>query len=343
MALAAAFEVHCGARTGLPQGEPCPSRGRTRDCTNTCGAGEQLCKDGFWQTCIVPATQRSCSNTCGEGEQQCIDDAWLPCLVPVAQRPCVSVCGSGTQACVDGAWQACDAPPPSPPVLTATIRDFLPTQPDFAPCMLDCGPGGVDPNIVEASLGPDGTPVYAAFPATPSTHGQDSFDQWYHDVTGVNEPIPPYPYTLPFTAASDGSGTFVYDNEAFFPVDGMFFCAQCDEGSFQRDNRSFCGQCASHNYWFTAQIHSQILYTGGETYAFSSDDDLWVFINGHLAVDLGGVHPALDGSVSLDDVAGALGLAKGETFPLDLFYADRQPISAILTIRIPSTDIWSCP
>ena len=327
----AAFEVDCGARTGLPLGEPCSVAGDTRSCTNICGPGREVCEDGVWQSCVAPTTFRSCSNTCGTGQQKCVDDAWGTCVVGVTHRTCSSLCGSGRQTCVDDSWGACDAPLPMPPIFQAQIRDFDPsTQLDFAPCPPNCGPGGLDPNIVKLDLGADGEPVYNGHPTTPTTHGQTSFDQWYHDAPGINEPTPPDPpfmYPLPFTTAPDGSATFVCDNEAFFPVDGLFFG---NEGQ-------------AHNYWFTAQIHAQILYTGGETYAFSSDDDLWVFINRRLAVDLGGVHQALSQTVSLDDVADTLGIAKGQMFPLDLFYADRQPVSAVLTIRIPNTDIGSCP
>ena len=55
-------------------------------------------------------------------------------------------------------------------------------------------------------------------------------------------------------------------------------------------------------------------------FSFDGDDDLWVFINDELVVDLGGVHPAVSGSVDLD----TLGLTIGETYDFDLFFAERH-------------------
>ena len=51
---------------------------------------------------------------------------------------------------------------------------------------------------------------------------------------------------------------------------------------------------------------------------------MWVFVNGRLAVDLGGVHGALSGSVSLDAAAAALGLTVGGIYEVALFQAERH-------------------
>ena len=55
-------------------------------------------------------------------------------------------------------------------------------------------------------------------------------------------------------------------------------------------------------------------------FTFRGDDDLWLFVNGQLALDLGGLHPALEGSVVMD----SLGLVPGETYPMDIFHAERR-------------------
>ena len=48
------------------------------------------------------------------------------------------------------------------------------------------------------------------------------------------------------------------------------------------------------------------------TLDFTGDDDGWVFVNGKLAVDIGGVHPPKSGSVTLDAAAASsFGLADG--------------------------------
>lgn len=182
-------------------------------------------------------------------------------------------------------------------VLQGIVRDFQDTHPDFE------GVLGDDKGIVLPDLGADGKPVYAGNPTTPTTNGQQYFDQWYRDTPGVNMPLP-----LAITLADGGSGVYTYESSAFFPID--------DQG--------FGNQGRVHNYHFTLELRTQFKYEGGEVFTFTGDDDLFTFINGKLAIDLGGVHGAESATVDLDARAAELGISIGGTYALDFFFAERH-------------------
>ncbi len=190
--------------------------------------------------------------------------------------------------------------------LRATVRDFTPSShPDFQPASES---DHAYPGLVRSMLGVDGKPVYAHAGATPHTVGPARFAQWYNDTSGINLP---FTVTLPLTETTPGR--FTFDSDAFFPIDGMGFgdVYLADDGQL-------------HNFHFTTEIHTTFRYQGGEVFTFFGDDDLWLFINERLAIDLGGLHPALPGTVDLDQMANALGLEVGRVYRMDIFHAERH-------------------
>jgi len=178
--------------------------------------------------------------------------------------------------------------------LNATVRDFQASHPNFQ----NGGPYAVYTGLVGSTLGLDGKPVYVG--GTTLTNATD-FNQWYNNVAGVNQA-----FSISLAAAETfaGSGIYSYTNSSYFPIDGL----------------GFGNEGRSHNYHFTTEINSQFTYVGGETFSFRGDDDVWVYINNQLVVDLGGVHSAANGSVNID----SLGLTVGQNYSLDIFHAERQ-------------------
>ena len=185
--------------------------------------------------------------------------------------------------------------------ISASIRDFREEHPDFE----KFGGSGATTGLVLPTLGPDGKPVHAASGPTDQTSGPEGFAQWYNDVPGVNIRVD---IDLPLVETSPN--TFEFDSSFFFPIDGQGWG---NEGNVANDG-------LEHNFHFTTEIHTSFTYEGGEVFTFRGDDDLWLFVNGQLALDLGGLHPALEGSVVMD----SLGLVPGETYPMDIFHAERR-------------------
>jgi fibro-slime domain-containing protein len=265
----------------------------------------------IWISVVGALAMAGCGGRSALSDPLLVDDAGVPADLPADLAPDLPA------DLPPDLPPPCRAQPPGPLALLATVRDFNDTHPDFENVIAD------DRGIVEAQLGADGLPVYAGHPTTPTTHGKALFDQWYRDVPGVNLSTP---LLLMLNPVGDGP-EYRVDNDAFFPI----------------DNQLFGNQGRDHNFHFTLELHTKFRYRGGEVFSFSGDDDLWVFINGRLAIDLGGVHGREDGRVDLDARAGELGLQPGEVANLDLFFAERHTTDSAFHLETTITEFVECP
>lgn len=256
-----------------------------------CTAGALLT---MW-ACSADSGESSATSTSGNAQQSSATTGSAAGGAGGATSSGSMMAGAGgfspTTSGAGGGGQRCSA------VLLATVRDLMLSHPDFE----TFGGQGATTGLVETTLGADKKPVFK------QSGGQITsamtFAEWYNDVNGINQA-----FEVELQLVEITPGVYSYANSAFFPIDGQGWG---NEGN-------------PHNFHFTTEIHAEFEYLGGEVFTFNGDDDLWVFINNQLAIDLGGLHSSIEGSVVLDDAAGQLGIVPGNIYPMDLFHAERH-------------------
>ena len=184
-------------------------------------------------------------------------------------------------------------------------------------------------------------------PAAAHINSAATFSQWYHDTSGVNHST-----AGTLTLWSNGKGAYVNrwgPNGEQWPVTVQaYYCGNVGDeqtdattglpipctsktaapGSTNCDMfNAMMGymqiSCTAKNGSYTAVYQSGVL--DGTPLDFTGDDDVWVFINRQLAVDLGGIHIPVNGSVTFG--AGArtnFGLTNGQVYEVAVFQAERQ-------------------
>jgi fibro-slime domain-containing protein len=207
-------------------------------------------------------------------------------------------------------------------VLEVTYRDFTEAHPDFE---MSYSGDGVRMTLVQPNLGADGKPEFrsnlgcrkdqnARTGCTPSTMpvitSKETFDQWYRTTAGTNMEV-----QKTLTLEEPTPDHYVYDSTAFFPLGPT-------EGFGPSPMNDRNGE--RKNYLFTSEIHVSFTYQAGQQFSFRGDDDLWIFVNKKLALDLGSMHDAQPGTIDFDAQAEFLGIVPGRSYAMDIFHAERH-------------------
>ncbi len=223
-----------------------------------------------------------------------------------------------------------------------SIRDFNVSAPDFSlPKTCNTDGGGLK-GLVQTTLGTDRKPVDA--PGSPCPTYKIS--EWFHDVSGLNKR---YCQELILDKVPNTLNTYTKDDPIFFPIDMVKIPpSQTLVKAPNPTNEAVTGETfkgddgQQHNFHFCMEMHATFKYRGGEVLNFKGDDDVWVFVNNTLALDLGGRQNNGQGLINLDNQKNQLNIALDNYYNFDFFFCERQATGSHLQVTtsfdlIPST------
>ena len=347
----------------------------------TCDDGNTVPFDGCSTTCQKDPTCGTATSAVGECKTVCGDGIYLPGVEECDDGNVRDGDGCSHDCKIEpgNTCQSMQSKPQAKLEIPIVARDFEsysngspPTgHPDFGHyCCDDSLQKGK--GVVASTLGADRKPVWAGPTQDPGADptqllftGKKEFDQWYRNVDGVNMT---YYETLTLLQNATTKTTYAmnsdtdtpwYDMCGFFPLDdltkpmvdqntGAPVTYHYNQG--QPDDRichayqglGFGNSWANHNYSFTTEARYWFQYQGNENLKFTGDDDVWVFINGMMAIEMPGTHNRSVGTVILDASKGTGQVGYGDPPGAYTTVDFKLTIGHLYEVVVFQAERWCC-
>ena len=149
-------------------------------------------------------------------------------------------------------------------------------------------------------------------PTDSGIQSAETFDEWFRDIPGVNMS---QHHTI--TLTRDAAGVYEFQSSDFNPIDNVLMG---NDGE-------------AHNYFFTYEIDATFTYEqdAGQYLLVHGIGDAYVFVNGALAIDLGGL--GYNGGKTQCLFLDRFCLENGQTARIQIFHAQRSRSLAIWRLR----------
>ena len=346
----------------------------------TCDDSNLLPYDGCASNCQKEPVCGTATSAVGECKSTCGDGILWPGIEDCDDGNAADGDGCSKDCKIEAGWMCkslFDDPPPQLqiPIIARDFQDYSPGSnpptghPDFGVyCCDDSLQKGK--GVIGATLDPrDHRPVWAA-PDPPSDPkqigftGKKWFDMWYHDDKDYNRT---FYGSLTLLQNPTSKTTYAMDSDndqpwldlcGFFPLDDLSK-PKIDQNTGKpmtyTENRNnvtvtchayeglgFGNGWANHNYSFTTELRYWFQYKGTEKLKFTGDDDVWVFVNGRMVIEMPGVHNRSVGTMILDASNGTAQVGYGEP-PSSYTTVDLKMVKdKVYEVAVFQAERWCC-
>jgi len=194
---------------------------------------------------------------------------------------------------------------------------------------------GLVTGLVNPTLSANGRPTWSGRVNCDIGKPEHSPEHWYDSLWkgangGVSNTWSPGAYALnafkcvPVSLTLDPlDGYYKFSSDSYFPLNSFTTLPGGARNVFNETGGN------GNNFHFAMHAKASFEYVQGLKFSFKGDDDVWIFINRKLALDLGGQHGPQGNDIDLDK----LGLIEGNSYQFDMFYSERHTSGSNLSIK----------